>query len=386
LASTSAAELLQRCLQGESWTDNLLRDAMAEDSGRAFFRVVVEGLGDRFEPRLCDEYARLFAKVIEIVRPDCRAPELINRFERVRQPRICTQDPEHVFVLSRVTLGADACVTSIVLDAAKRRFPEANIYLVGSRKNWELFAAEKRILHRPFDYARAGSVDERLREWPRFDTDDSIVIDPDSRLSQLGLLPVCDEDRYYFFESRSYGGDSADTLVQLTRKWVASTFGVHDARNFVSPEIGPMTADIAVSFGVGENAEKRIGDPFEEVLLRSLAATGHSVLIDQGADGEESARVQRLCERVPGIRSWKGAYAPFAYAIANAKRYVGYDSAGQHVAAACGTPLLSIFAGYATERMFQRWRPDGPGKIDVLKVADRDPRKVLDAALQYLTL
>ncbi len=165
-----------------------------------------------------------------------------------------------------------------------------------------------------------------------------------------------------------------------------STFEIDDARNFVSPEIGPMTADIAVSFGVGENAEKRIEDPFEEELLRSLAATGKSVLIDQGADGEESERVQRLCERIPGIRSWKGAYAPFAYAIANANQYVGYDSAGQHVAAACGTPLLSIFAGYATDRMFQRWRPDGAGKIDVLKVADRDPQKVLDAALQYLTL
>ena len=40
-----------------------------------------------------------------------------------------------------------------------------------------------------------------------------------------------------------------------------------------------------------------------------------------------------------------------------AKQYVGYDSAGQHVAAASGTPLISIFAGYPSERMFQRWRP-----------------------------
>ena len=289
-------------------------------------------------------------------------------------------------MLSRVTLGADVCVTSIVLDAAKRRFPKANIHFVGSRKNWELFAGDERILHHPFDYARAGSVEERLKTWPRFDDGDFLVIDPDSRLSQLGLLPVCDEDRYYFFESRSYGGNSSDTLVHLTRRWVASTFEIHEAGNYVEPEAGPVTADIAVSFGVGENAEKRIGDPFEEELLRSLVASGKSVLIDQGAEGEESDRVRRLCELVPGTRSWKGTYAPFAYAITRANQYVGYDSAGQHVAAACGTPLLSIFAGYATERMFQRWRPDGPGKIDILKVVDRSPRQVLDAALQYLTL
>ena len=55
LASTSAAELLQRCLDGEPWTDDLLCAALAEEDGRAFFRIVVERLGDLFEPRLCDD-------------------------------------------------------------------------------------------------------------------------------------------------------------------------------------------------------------------------------------------------------------------------------------------------------------------------------------------
>ena len=36
----------------------------------------------------------------------------------------------------------------------------------------------------------------------------SIVIDPDSRLTQLGLLPICREEDYYFFESRSFGADT----------------------------------------------------------------------------------------------------------------------------------------------------------------------------------
>jgi hypothetical protein len=386
LANTSAAKLLRLCIDGQPWTEDLLREAIAEDSGRAFFRIVVEGLGDRFEPRLCDVYARLFARVIEIVTPQFRAADLMDRYERIRQPRVCTLEPKHVYVLSRVTLGADVCVTSVVLDAAKRRFPEANVYLVGSHKNWELFAGDNRILHHPFPYARAGSIEERLSAWPRFDDANSIVIDPDSRLSQLGLLPVCDEERYFFFESRAYGGDGEETLVQLTRKWVASTFEVENARNYVSPHAGPASADIAISFGVGENDEKRIGDPFEEDLLRSIAAGGKSVLLDEGAGGEERDRVRRLCERVPGVQSWSGAYAPFAYAISRAKQYVGYDSAGQHVAAACGTPLLSIFAGYPAERMFQRWRPDGPGRIDIVKVTDREPRNVLDAARQYLTL
>ena len=35
---------------------------------------------------------------------------------------------------------------------------------------------------------------------------------------------------------------------------------------------------------------------------------------------------------------WEGSFAGFAAIIAASRLYVGYDSAGQHVAAACGVP------------------------------------------------
>ena len=52
--------------------------------------------------------------------------------------------------------------------------------------------------------------------------------------------------------------------------------------------------------------------------------------------------------------------------------YVGYDSAGGHVPAASGGPMVSIFGGFASERMFQRWRPVGPGPIQVVRVSDAE--------------
>ena len=67
-------------------------------------------------------------------------PALIERFERVRQPRVCSQEPRDVFVLSRVTLGADVCVTEHCARCREAPVSKANIYFVGSRKNWELFA------------------------------------------------------------------------------------------------------------------------------------------------------------------------------------------------------------------------------------------------------
>ena len=55
-----------------------------------------------------------------------------------------------------------------------------------------------------------------------------------------------------------------------------------------------------------------------------------------------------------------GSYASFASHIAQSSLYLGYDSAGQHVAAAAGVPLVSVFTGYVSERMFSRWRPSTP--------------------------
>jgi ADP-heptose:LPS heptosyltransferase len=118
---------------------------------------------------------------------------------------------------------------------------------------------------------------------------------------------------------------------------------------------------IAVSLGVGENPAKRIPDPFEERLLALLGEGGRPLWIDRGAGGDEAARVTRAAER-SGARAkfWDGSFAGFAGIIAASRLYVGYDSAGQHAAAACGVPLICIFAGFPVPRMFHRWRPVSP--------------------------
>jgi ADP-heptose:LPS heptosyltransferase len=379
-----AARLLDYCLGGRAWPPELLRSLTDDACSSALFRVVIEGLADRFEPALCDTYARLFA---EAIAPDDGAAtieQIVERYRRVRIPRRIATEPRTVFVLSRVTLGADVAVTSVVLDAAKRRFPDAAIYLAGPRKNWELFAADPRILHLPLNYRR-GTLRERLAVGPELREalalPDSIVIDPDSRLTQLGLLPVCAEERYYFFESRAYGGDGDDPLPVLARRWAEQTFGVPDARPFVAvpPPASPGPPGIAISLGVGENPAKRIGDPFEADLLALLAQTGMPLTIDEGAGGEEAARVARAIAQSgataqTAVRTWNGSFAGFASIIAQSRLYVGYDSAGQHVAAACGVPLVAIFAGFPCPRMFARWRPAG----QVVRVEDPDPARALE--------
>jgi hypothetical protein len=345
--------LLEHCLRHEPWPSDLLDRAIAEDDGRALLSIVVERLGDLFEPGLCRTYERLFRKVIERA-----CPELTPRLRSSGTPRAAPASANRVYVLSRITLGADVAVTSVLLDAAKRRYPDADIVFVGPRKSYEMFEADPRIRHLSAPYARSGALIERLRASANLQLNDGIVIDPDSRLTQLGLISICDERDYFLFESRGYGGDGPESLPNLASRWAREVLSVENARAFVAPVPSDESpVDITVSLGVGENPAKRIGGDFERDLLRTLAETGASVLVDKGASAEERDRVERAV--LPGMRTHDGAFAPFASQIARSKLYVGYDSAGQHVASACGVPLISIFKGFVGERMFARWRPEG---------------------------
>jgi ADP-heptose:LPS heptosyltransferase len=81
------------------------------------------------------------------------------------------------------------------------------------------------------------------------------------------------------------------------------------------------------------------------------------------------------------VQTWRGSFAGFASIIRRSSLYVGYDSAGQHAAAACATPLVTVFAGFPSERMFARWSPTGPGAKEVIRVGRPDPSAVLEQTL-----
>lgn len=366
MSASSCNELLDLCLRGQSWPSDLLDRAIAEDEGRALFSIVVERLGDLFEPRLCDTYARLFTETIARI-----CPELISRTRRVTSSAVLWPATNRIYVLSRITLGADVAVTSVLLDAAKRRYPFAEIVFVGPRKNYELFEADPHVVHREIAYARGGSLRDRLNASSAQWFDDGLVIDPDARLTQLGLIRVCPDDRYRFFESRSFGGNANERLPDLAARWA----GDPAAQPYVAPRPadGPPY-DITVSLGVGENPAKRLSDDFERELLRLLAASGATILVDKGGTAAERERVERALG--PGMRTHDGPFAPFAAEIARSKLFVGYDSAAGHVASACGVPLVSIAKGFVSPRMAARWRPlgavidgNGPDVLDRVRKA-----------------
>jgi ADP-heptose:LPS heptosyltransferase len=73
------------------------------------------------------------------------------------------------------------------------------------------------------------------------------------------------------------------------------------------------------------------------------------------------------------VRFCEGSFADFVSVITQCDFYAGYDSAGQHAAAASGVPLISIFAGAPSGRFRERWAPSGPGHIHIVDATTLDP-------------
>ncbi|MGH9759850.1 MAG: glycosyltransferase family 9 protein, partial [Blastocatellia bacterium] len=242
-----------------------------------------------------------------------------------------------------------------------------------------------------------------------------VIVDPDSRLTQLGLLPLCDAKGYYFFPSREYSSGNNASLGQLASHWSASVFG---GKGKADPTISPARHDIdlgkrivgllgrqgrrpvvTVNFGIGENPKKRAGRDFEESVISSLIQKELRVVLDRGASEEESLRIDavlgRVCGDASGIRVldidersvsqaegeadivvWNGRIGVLAGSIANSDLYIGYDSAGQHIAAALGVPCIDVFAGYSSPKMLKRWKPTGRAETVVVDGEDRNPADV----------
>jgi hypothetical protein len=104
------------------------RDLTAE-----LFRDLVEPLSDSFDPIASSHYVDNFTEMIAELAPEFAAQNLRDRYRKISQPRRVETSPPTVFVLSRVTLGADIAVTSVLLDAAKRAFPNSQVVFVGNR-------------------------------------------------------------------------------------------------------------------------------------------------------------------------------------------------------------------------------------------------------------
>ena len=414
----------------------------------ALFPALVERLNDSFEPAGCKLYDRIFAQVIDFYRRLPEARELdqaLRDFGLMNETDLLTRKSQisnlksqisnlksqisKVLLLSRITIGADVAVTSVIIARLRRLLPQTEFVLLGSGKLRELFGGDQRVRIREIKYERGGGVLSRLTSWidvveavndeaRGLKPDEFWLIDPDSRLTQLGLLPLLkDERNYFFFDSRSYQGRipagdpqsatrNPQSIGQLASHWINEIIGVTgEAFPYVAlpaeyQSFGRRVCEklrragashiVAISLGVGGNPRKRISDEFETELINRLIA-GSALILDKGASLAERGQINRIVaplrangeavleideqnyadvisqEKIEADAiTWNGGIGAFAGLIAASDGYLGYDSAGQHIAAALGVPTLTIFVNSGSATFAERWRPHGPGLIEVL--------------------
>jgi len=429
------------CEIATSFSDMELNNRAAS----ALFEIIVEKLCDDYEDMPVEIYSRLMSQVITYCRNIPAGEELdkrlaefrISSFESIyhRANFIHSREyscdinkpPDKIILLSRVTIGADVAILSVMIQRLAKIFPQTEIVIIGNKKLTGVFGGNPGIRIQQLNYARRGGLLERFASWHKTldilaeemppDCEENILlIDPDSRISQLGVLPLTHRENYLFFNSRKFPSSVKNTcMAELTNRWMDTVFGTSD---FCFPKVwipSPiankariMTSRLAaagcrkiitVNFGVGENPRKRLDADFEKKLLGEILKSPQTVvLLDRGFgedelsrsgslifdlrdQGFETASVRFGDSELPGmshgILGVESAIGEIAALIAECDEFIGYDSACQHIAAAAQTPTLTIFAGSNNMKFIRRWSACGNTQCKIVHVNTlTDPRHI----------
>lgn len=401
----------------------------------ALFGIIVEGLCDDFEEMQTQTYNRVMCQVISVCRRLAKGErinerlddfgiksfdDLFNRSERLRKNNNKlppSGSVKKILLLSRVTIGADVAITSVVINRLSVFYPDADIVVLGNKKLEQVYGGNPLVRVREVVYGRRSGLIERLETWldvlKVIDEETGllpsacILIDPDSRLSQLGILPLISFKQYFFFDSRSAGSfDDKKSIAQLCNQWIDRITG---EKGFSYPSVWPFAGFmnkalgfclglrksgvrhiIVMNLGVGGNHRKRVKGDFEkDIILELLKEKNTVVLLDRGFGDEEVLRTGLLMESasengyfvdsvlfdelepgdfksgVVGIHCNIGEIAAL---IACCDEFIGYDSACQHIAAASGVRTLTVFAGSNNMRFVRRWSACGENTTSLVHV------------------
>lgn len=418
--------------------------AQNQIAARALFGIIIERLCDDFEELQTETYNRLISQVVTFLRKLPEGTELnteLNNFhleteeqlyQRIESIRLnpdeklpTTLQPKKILILSRITIGADVAISSVICQRVARLFPDATIAVIGNAKLSQVFSEGSGIKIHALQYARRGGLLERFLVWldllgevrkelADLSTGEYLVLDPDSRLTQLGVLPLVANENYRFFNSRGKQSYPAKASIsELTNLWLDNILG-HD--QFCFPKIWPDKASLAsasqlrkssdgkklitLNLGVGGNARKRVRGEFEaELVLRLLAEDDVRIILDLGFGEEErlrseailaAAKKQNFKTRELGFRNLDAvdedcqligvecSVAEIAALIACSDEFIGYDSACQHIAAAEGVRTYTIFAGSNNVRFIRRWHACGPNTSEIVYVDTLSKHEAID--------
>jgi len=448
LAHRIASTFVDRCFYSDEYNPGYIRllchmatffkdSDLNQIASNAIFGLVIERLCDDFEELQTETYNRLICQIVDFLRTLPEGMELDQEldsfnlstedqlYQRIESIRLSPDEripasinPRKVIVLSRVTVGADVAITSVICQRVAERFPNASIHVMGSGKVRQIFTSKSGVKVHELHYERRGGLVQRFLVWINLlqqvrqeidglDENQFLLLDPDSRLTQLGVLPLVSAFNYRFFNSRGKAGYPVKASIsELTNLWLDNILGHGD---YCFPRVWPETPSmnlalglrtrtdphqschfITLNFGVGGNSRKRVEDNFETgLVLKLLQDQTTRVFLDLGFGSDEHRRSQQIIDaaRSEGFSVQEIAFkelesanadtrlfgvhcsvAEISALIAISDEFIGYDSACQHIAAAQGIRTYTVFAGTNNARFIRRWRACGPGLSEILYV------------------
>ncbi len=400
----------------------------------ALFGGLVEPLNDGFTPAGRAGYARWFARICwRVGIRDARIRDRLATFgitdeaalharyqaARYQPPTFLNRPPasaHKVVVLSRVTIGADLLLTTVVLQRLRVAYPTAELVVLGDGKLQALIGGYAGVRVRPLAYGRRGPLGERLASWLALvDAVEAeapdLVIAPDSRLDQLGILPVITDPTRYLLWENLLPDHAAQSLARALDGFLAARFHQPaqppiEPRTWLDQPTMAMHQRLRSAFGPaplcavkldhGGNPAKALPRAAEVALLNRLRAQGWRVLLDRGFGAAELANSDALLAELgwptidlddsgQGLGLAIAACAPGSLAQAEVIRFHGsiggwaaaclacglalsYDSVGHHLAAGLGVPVITAFTGHADARFATAWKPHGPGAVTVIEI------------------
>jgi len=422
---------------------------LAESATESLYNTIIEKLCDDFSTQGINAANQVLVRMLFNVRDTkrgeqlkqllatlgiCHQSNLLDRYERLRHPtpigiaQRCKV--RKIILLSRVTIGADVVILGVLTRRLREAFPAAELVLIGPAHLEEILHGLPTTRFHCFEYRRFGAMPDKICVWPLiydivqdersgYLNDELLLFDPDTRLTQLGLLPLIEEVSTYYFDSRREPGNGNESsLAVLVNQWLdiilPGTFFCNPTLLFKDETLQAAQTFIAglpasslliiINLGVGRNENKRIPEPFEtELLLSLLTRKDTLILLDSGSAAESLMRVKRLLATVQqrsvpteffsekelstktipfnhGVVGFKGSIGSIGALISKAHGFIGYDSSCQHIAAAVGTPSVIAFAGAPNQRFQERWRPFSPAGTSqtfmIENIAALDPEAI----------
>ena len=392
--------------------------AVATEASRVVLSQIVQPLVDRFCQDACDCLAVFMAEAVHAPRSPIGSaiaelgyPTPEHLFERYRmlergelEKQVDSDDVEKAVLISRADLKGDIAATGPILSCAMRAFENADIEIVGPRTNCLLIGPSYRLERSVVSFSHNGTLGNQLRAWVRlrakvasaiqgYDSGRWLVVDPDSWMTQFGLLPVADDRYCRYFDSRSYAEQSTATMAVLASEWGNQWFfwGGFDALPFIVLGYGPENGSFClsresrgklagVSFSVDGHEEARLGADFEDRLMELLRRRGYQTVFDTGREADDRTNALERIRAFGGSKSHlkvasdasnnRAQLLTCGNTIPNfsgwaklASVYIGYDSAISHAVGSVGVPSLHLSVGAPNSTYRFRWTPTSYSEV-----------------------